>query len=185
MCVEKTPWEQVTDFHGHSCPGVALGFRVAQIASRELGLRPSPEAQVLVKAETASCALDAFQILNHATMGKRTLKLQEHGKHVYHFQYSGTEEIIRIAIRSSVIQKMTESQENLSPRQKQNKSLELLQLILSMSEEDFCTIKRLPGSLSETTASSAWTVCSRCQEPVKSEFTREEGSEILCLDCQS
>ncbi len=183
MCVEKTPWEQVADFHGHTCPGIALGFRVAQIASRDLGIRPAPESQVLVKAETASCALDAFQVLNHATTGKRTLLVDERGKHVYHFQYSGTEEILRIAVHAEVIGKMSELREYSNPRQKQNKSLEVIQYILSCSEEDFCTVQRFPGSLKQTAVETQWAVCVRCQEPVKAEFSLTKGEDILCLEC--
>ena len=31
-------WEECVDFHGHACPGLAMGFRASEIAAEELGI---------------------------------------------------------------------------------------------------------------------------------------------------
>lgn len=143
MCVEKTPWEQVIDFHGHTCPEISLGYRVAQIAMRELGIRPTPDSELSVIADTHSCALDAFQVLNHVTYGRGNLIVNEKKRHVYHFQYSGTSEGVQISIAAKILEHLAGNDEHLTRREKQNKTLEAIQLILGTEEKLFCTLLKV------------------------------------------
>ncbi|OLN29987.1 formylmethanofuran dehydrogenase subunit E family protein [Desulfosporosinus metallidurans] len=143
MCVEKTPWEQVIDFHGHTCPEISVGFRVAQIAMRELGIRPTPSSELTVTANTHSCALDAFQILNRATYGRGNLLVNETKEHVYHFQYTGTSEGILISIRPELLEHLAEAHIHTSAREKQNKYLEAIQFILGTEETQFCALQKV------------------------------------------
>jgi formylmethanofuran dehydrogenase subunit E len=151
MCVEKTPWELVIDFHGHTCPGIALGFRIAQLALREMGIRPTSGSECLVKAYTQSCALDAYQVLNRATIGRRALIIEEAQKHLYQFHFTGTEEILQFTISPEVLEYLAAFKaaysENLSPREMQNKRLEGVQYILGLEESVFCKMERIPGQL--------------------------------------
>jgi len=130
MCVEKTAWEEVIDFHGHTCPEISLGYRVAQIAIRELGIRPAPNSKLLVTADTHSCALDAFQVLNHVTYGRGNLIVNEKKSHVYHFQYSATSEELQISIATEILEHLSVADDHLTMREKQNKNLEAIQFIL-------------------------------------------------------
>lgn len=141
MCIEKTPWEQVIDFHGHTCPEISLGFRVAQIAMRELGIKPTPSANLIVTAQTHSCALDAFQVLNHATYGRGTLIVDEKKLHKYLFEYSGTPIHVEIDIQPEIIEHLA-IPEHLSNRELQNAILEAIQFILGTEENLFCTIRK-------------------------------------------
>lgn len=143
MCIEKTPWEQVIDFHGHTCPEIALGYRVAQIALRELGIRPTPESELSITADTHSCALDAFQILNHVTYGRGNLKVNGGHSHVYHFQYSGTAKELQISVQQEIIDHLPAVDDSLSAREKQNRNLEAIQYILSAEEAAFCSIQEV------------------------------------------
>lgn len=143
MCVEKTPWEQVIDFHGHTCPEIALGYRVAQIAIRELGIRPASNSELIVTAYTHSCAIDAFQVLNRATYGRGKLRVVEKEQHVYHFQYTGTSEGLQISIQSEILEHLVGIHDHSSTREKQNKYLEAIQFLLGRDEVDFCKIERI------------------------------------------
>ena len=143
MCVEKTPWEQVIDFHGHTCPEISLGYRVAQIAIRELGIRPAPNSELSVIANAHSCALDAFQVLNHVTYGRGQLIVNEKKSHVYHFQYSGTSEGLQISIAAEILEHLTGDDDHLTRREKQNNNLEAIQFILGIEETLFCSILKI------------------------------------------
>lgn len=143
MCVEKTAWEQVVDFHGHTCPEISLGYRVAQIAMRELGIRPAPSSELLITAYTHSCALDAFQVLNHVTYGRGNLIVKEEKSHVYHFQYSGTSEGLQISIATGILEHLAVAHDHLTTREKQNKNLEAIQFILGTKETLFCTSQKV------------------------------------------
>ncbi|AHF06756.1 formylmethanofuran dehydrogenase subunit E family protein [Desulfitobacterium metallireducens] len=150
MCVEKTPWEQVTDFHGHTCPGIAIGYRVAVLAQKEMGIRPTSDSELLIKAESRSCALDAFQIINKATIGRKALMIEDTHQPIYWFHFAGTQELLKISVNSALMKRLDSSHPGpLSPREKQNRNLEMIQLILTTDEEDFCSLERVPGVLTK------------------------------------
>ncbi|KLU67880.1 FmdE, molybdenum formylmethanofuran dehydrogenase operon [Desulfosporosinus acididurans] len=142
MCIEKTPWEQVIDFHGHTCPEIALGYRVAQIAMRELGIKPTPSTELVVTAQTHSCALDAFQILNHATFGRGALKVDENKQHKYLFEYSDTSVRVTITVLPKILEHLVIPENLATRREIQNATLEAIQFILSSEENMFCTIQK-------------------------------------------
>jgi len=49
-------------FHGHMCPGLAIGIRMAEIALREIGPHSTDE-EVVAIVETDMCGVDAIQYL--------------------------------------------------------------------------------------------------------------------------
>ena len=71
-------------FHGHSCPGLTMGIRVAEIVLRELGAHSTDEEVVCI-TETDHCGVDAIQYLVGCTFGKGNLIHQDHGKSVFTF----------------------------------------------------------------------------------------------------
>ncbi len=64
--------KKVIAFHGHICPGVAYGYRVAREAIKQLGRKAKDEELVAI-VENDSCAVDAIQVLTGCTFGKGNL----------------------------------------------------------------------------------------------------------------
>ena len=60
-------------FHGHWCPGLATGIRVAELALREIGR--AGDEDIVAVAESDTCAVDAIQVLTGCTVGKGNLVL--------------------------------------------------------------------------------------------------------------
>ena len=46
MCMTPSDWDQCVTFHGHECPGLAIGYRVAKAAQKRLGVNFSPDEEV-------------------------------------------------------------------------------------------------------------------------------------------
>ena len=90
-------YDDVVDFHGHSCPGLALGYRVSQRALTEFKNRAEDE-EIVAIVENNSCAVDAVQVMAGCTFGKGNLIFRDYGKQVYTFirRPSGTS--IRISV---------------------------------------------------------------------------------------
>ena len=85
------------EFHGHLCPGLALGYRVAKAALRELdACRPQDEELVAI-VENDSCAADAVQFITGCTFGKGNFLFRDYGKHVYTFFNRRTGKGVRIS----------------------------------------------------------------------------------------
>ncbi len=90
-------FDDVVDFHGHSCPGLALGYRVSQRALRELKKRAEDE-EIVAIVENNSCAVDAVQMMTGCTFGKGNLIFRDHGKQVYTFVRRPSGKSIRISV---------------------------------------------------------------------------------------
>lgn len=93
--------KEVVAFHGHICPGLALGWRVAKLALKEMGKRARDEELVAI-VENDSCAVDAIQVMTGCTFGKGNLIFNDYGKQVYTFikrrSTGSTADAIRIAV---------------------------------------------------------------------------------------
>ena len=85
-------------FHGHSCPGLAIGVRASEIALREIGPHAEDE-EVVAIVETDMCAVDAVQYLTGCTFGKGNLIHLDYGKTAFTFIRRSDGKAIRIVLR--------------------------------------------------------------------------------------
>ena len=76
-------FEAIVRFHGHVCPGVALGYRAAKIAAALLQADRSEDEELVAIVETDACGVDAFQVLLGCTLGKGNLLFRDYGKQVF------------------------------------------------------------------------------------------------------
>jgi len=90
--------EQVVRFHGHMCPGLAMGIRAAEVALDEIGAHAVDEDVVAV-VETDMCGVDAIQFLTGCTFGKGNLVHHDFGKNVYTFIRRSDGKAVRISTR--------------------------------------------------------------------------------------
>ncbi len=94
--IEPQTVQKVTDFHGHLCPGVAMGIRAAAVALDRVGAH-SQHQEVVAIAETDVCAVDAIQVMTGCTLGKGNLVHHDHGKDVYTFVRRSDGRAIRLS----------------------------------------------------------------------------------------
>ncbi len=78
-----TDLESCVQFHGHLCPGVVYGYRVAKEAIRRLEIDRSADEEVVAVCENDSCAVDGLQVLLGTSAGKGNLIVKDYGKNVY------------------------------------------------------------------------------------------------------
>src|SRR5512143_3805622 len=90
-------YKDAVDFHGHSCPGLALGYRVSVRALKEFKGRAADEEMVAI-VENSSCAVDAVQVMTGCTFGKGNLIFRDYGKQVYTFFTRPSGKGLRISI---------------------------------------------------------------------------------------
>lgn len=70
--------QRVIEFHGHQCPGLAIGVRASELCLRELG--HNNESPLVAICETDMCGVDAIQFLTGCSIGKGNLILKDYGK---------------------------------------------------------------------------------------------------------
>jgi len=93
--------EQTIKFHGHSCPGLALGIRASEWALAEFGR--AVDEDIVAVVETDMCAVDAVQFLTGCTFGKGNLIYMDYGKNAFTFYRRSDGKAIRIVGKSKVL----------------------------------------------------------------------------------
>jgi len=81
--ISKELIEKTIAFHGHSCPGLAIGIRAAELALKEIG--KAPDEEIVAVVETDMCGVDAIQFLTGCTFGKGNLIHKDFGKNAFSF----------------------------------------------------------------------------------------------------
>src|SRR5512137_835119 len=91
-------------FHGHICPGLAMGYRVAKYAKEHYAR--SQDEELVCIAENKSCSVDAVQSLLGCTAGKGNLIFVDNGKQVFSFYSRNQDRAMRIYFKGDVFQGM-------------------------------------------------------------------------------
>ena len=140
---------EAIQFHGHLCPGLALGYRVAKAALRELNADRPQDEELVAVVENDSCAADAIQYVTGATFGKGNLIFRDYGKHVYTFYNRRTGKGVRIAedfrgfendARYGELSKRQRAGEDVS-REMEEFKMEKIAAILRADDKDFLKIE--------------------------------------------
>ena len=96
--------EKTIAFHGHWCPGLAIGIRAAELALRKLG-RPEA-AELAAVVETDMCGVDAVQVLTGCTFGKGNLVHRDYGKMAFSFFDRKTGKGFRAVLKPEIQEEM-------------------------------------------------------------------------------
>jgi formylmethanofuran dehydrogenase subunit E len=180
-------------FHGHWCPGLATGIRIAELALREVG--SSADEEIVAVAECDNCSIDAVQFLTGCTVGKGNLRIENVGKTAFRFYRRSDAKAVRI-VRKRRHQKQEDPHETdlrdryasgtLTPdeqqeygqmRERQCESIMTADLG-DLLECKSCDVPAPPRALMTDSL-----VCDRCGEEVMETKTRNFRGRVLCLPC--
>jgi formylmethanofuran dehydrogenase subunit E len=90
---------QCVRFHGHLCPGLAIGYAAAKEGARRLRAKASEDEEIVAIVENDSCAVDAVQVILGCTFGKGNLIFRDWGKQVFTFIDREKKAAVRVAWR--------------------------------------------------------------------------------------
>ena len=186
-------FEDVVDFHGHVCPGLALGYRVSIFALKELGERADDEELVAI-VENNSCAVDAVQVITGCTFGKGNLIFKDYGKQVYTFIKRPSDNGLRISVEWKSTGDTEEEKHMWDRYMKGDRSDEMLkiihnrrsrkiEMILSLEDKELLKVKKGKMDLPEEAKIYPSLRCSSCAEKVMEPGARIKDGKIVCIPC--
>ncbi len=184
--------KKTVEFHGHICPGLAYGYRVAKAALKELGSKARDEELVAI-VENDSCSVDAIQVMTGCTFGKGNLIFRDLGKSVYTFLSRSTGKGVRI----SVDFKYDETPEETAVRKKYlsgDRSDDVMESVSKSKAKKVRSILAAPEDelMKKTAASEALpdkarlypsVHCSSCGEKTMEPRIRLKGGKLVCISC--
>jgi formylmethanofuran dehydrogenase subunit E len=178
-------------FHGHLCPGLALGYRVAKAALRELRAERPQDEELVAIVENDSCAADAVQFITGCTFGKGNLLFRDYGKHVYTFFNRATGKGVRISEdyrgfendpRFYELKSRQEAGENVSVERKAY-LLEKAAAILRADEAEILAMTSLVTIPPEEAKIRGSVRCALCGEKFMESRGRVKQGKIVCIPC--
>jgi len=183
-------FDDAVGFHGHACPGLALGYRVAVAAMRRLDASRAEDEDLVAVVENDACSVDAVQFVCGCTFGKGNLVFRDHGKHVYTFFNRATGKGLRIyaeppemaesetAVLARTLNRTVDEDASLDAGRKRR-----IEWLLSLPEDDLLQItepREPPPSKARIHASSR---CALCGERMMETRARNGAGEPLCIPC--
>lgn len=185
--------DDVVEFHGHICPGLALGYRVALFALNQLGEGAKDEELVAI-VENNSCAVDAVQVVTGCTFGKGNLIFRDYGKQVYTFIKRPSGDGIRISVEWKSPEDTGEEKRMWDRYMKGDRSDEVLKIvhdrkskkidmILNASDEELLKVTKEKMDLPEEAKIYPSLRCAICGEKVMEPRVRLKSGKIVCIPC--
>lgn len=186
--------QDVIRFHGHMCPGLAIGYRAAKAAQARLDVfRPEDEELVAI-VESDGCGVDAIQALLGCTLGKGNLIYRDHGKQVYTLISRERGRAVRVAAKpglfnrtpdqETVVQKFLSGEASNEEREtfwafQKERVKELLKADL----DDLFTITDPSPEVPEKARIFKSVICEYCGEPVMEPRARVRDGKYACISC--
>jgi len=181
--------KQAVEFHGHLCPGLAIGYRVAKYI-REHYPRSEDEELVCI-AENRSCSVDAVQEILGCTAGKGNLIFKDHGKQVFTFFSRDDGRAMRIYFRGDLSDGMDGIRERyfkgeLSPEEKrefESMRAQEIERIIKSPDEELLTVSTVQIPPPRKAQIHPSLQCQICYEGFMEVCGRTVNGKVVCLDC--
>lgn len=185
--------ERAVDFHGHMCPGLAIGIQAARIGLSVCG--HDRDEDVVAVVETDMCAVDAVQALTGCTFGKGNLVHRDYGKAAFTFYRRRDGAAVRLLARpdlhrvvdpefAAVRETLNTNPDDVAAqkalpelaRRCARKMLEYDPSELFRRGEPAVPAPRRAAILSSLT-------CERCGETMMESRSRRFAGQTLCIPC--
>lgn len=190
----KTDWERCAEFHGHVCPGLAVGYRAAKVGLQELAANRDVDEELVAIVENDACGVDAAMLLTGCTLGKGNLIFRNYGKHAFTFMNRASGKGVRVSVNPASWQR-DEQQQALRAkvfsgaageeerRQFARNQQQAMQQILDMPQEEFCKVQQVEETLPTKARIFNSFTCAYCGESVSESRARMRDGKPACIPC--
>jgi len=178
----QTLLEQSSSRHDHLCPRQVLGVRIALAGVAALGMdAPRTDKRLLVIVESDGCFSDGIEVTTGATMGHRTLRLEDYGKMAATFIDVKTGRAVRVAPAPGV----RERAYIYAPGEHRHYFAQLKSYQV-MPDDELLTVEEVRLNTPVEVIVSQPVVrtnCDRCGEEIVNEREVLVNGETLCRSC--
>ena len=187
-------FKRCADFHGHICPGLAIGYRAAKTGLERLAESRAEDEEIVAIVENNACGVDAVQVLTGCTFGKGNFIFKDHGKQVFTFLGRKSGKGVRVAKRPDVSQRSEKRDELFKKIREETASEEerkrfwemhhqRAREILDKPTEELFSIRSVDIALPPKAMIEASIVCEECGEPAMASKLMERNGRKVCGDC--
>ncbi len=165
-------YKEIVRFHGHECPGLAIGYRMADAAMDMLRSMRAEDEELVAIVENDACGVDALQCITGCTFGKGNLLFRDYGKQVYTIYSRTTRSGVRVIFHGKGI-----------PENMRRDREALADWILAAPAHDILSVTQVAVPEPEPARIRKSIPCARCGEAVMESRLRKVKDEQLCIPC--
>lgn len=187
--------KQCVTFHGHLCPGLALGYMAAMEGMKQLGVKRAFDEEIVSIVETDACCADAVQVLTGCTLGKGNYFFKDYGKTAMTFFSRDSGKGVRIALKPGALDLSKRHRElfnsNMSNEITEEERAEFWGMhhqvsydILEKNFNDVFTLKTIERAIPGKAVIEPSLICDQCGEPVMGTKLKSINGQKICGGCQ-
>lgn len=187
-------FETCVSFHGHICPGLAIGFQAARALMERLGVERAGDEELLAIVETDACGADAIQVMTGCTFGKGNFFFRDYGKHAFTLASRKRGKAVRVCLRPDAVEADPEHLSLFERVQTDEASPEEVarfrelhgkraQKVLEAAPETLFKTEEIPTDIPPKARISKSGTCDLCGEPTQIDLLREIDGKEVCIPC--
>jgi formylmethanofuran dehydrogenase subunit E len=165
-------FEDIVRFHGHSCPGLAMGYRMAAAGLEALNEIRAEDEEIVAITENDACGVDALQCLSGCTFGKGNLIFHDYGKQVYTLYSRNSRKGIRVIYHGEGV-----------PEDVRNDREAYTHWILTAPKERMLSVIPTVVQEPEPARIRQSVVCTLCGEAVMETRIKTLDGKAVCIPC--
>ena len=165
-------YEEIIQFHGHECPGLAIGYKMATAAMETLESLRAEDEDLVAIVENDACGVDALQCVTGCTFGKGNLLFRDYGKQVYTIYCRSTRSGVRVHFHGNEI-----------PEGLQEDRGALTKWILSASNDGILSVTQTSIPEPEPAKIRESIPCAFCGESAMESRLQQLHEKPACIPC--
>lgn len=165
-------YEEIVQFHGHECPGLALGYKMATAAMGKLAALRCQDEELVAIVENDACGVDALQCVTGCTLGKGNLFFRDYGKQVYTVCSRATGKGVRVHFHGRGI-----------PEHLRENRDQVAKWILSAENDSILSAASVSIPVPERARIMDSLPCGICGEGVMESRIRRLADKTVCIPC--
>lgn len=166
--MDKKLWEKCVEFHGHECPGLAIGYKASEAAKEKMGLSFSKDEEIVCVTENDACGVDAVQVITGCSIGKGNLIYKDSGKMAFSFFNRKSGEALRVILK---------------PRTKSGDRQAYMEYMLNAPCDELFDFKKPNYEVPEKARLFSSIICENCGESTAEHKIRIMDGKKVCIDC--
>jgi formylmethanofuran dehydrogenase subunit E len=188
-------FQHCIQFHGHVCPGLAIGYAAARAGLAALKSERSQDEELVAIVENDSCAVDAIQALLGCTFGKGNLIFRDWGKQVFTFIDRKTGRAVRVSFTGRIPER--EERQALRLKKEAGTATDqdkdrLEQLgrqavwsLISSDPTEFFAVREIDAEMPPFARIVTTRPCDSCGELTMTSKLRDRDGKTICAACGS
>lgn len=167
--MSKQLWDKAVTFHGHECPGLAIGVKACEAAMKKMQIGFSSDEEIVCVTENDACGVDAIQAIFSCTLGKGNLLYRGTGKQAFSFFNRKTGEKLRVYLKQQKNPDMERA--------------EWQEYLLNAPVDEIFSFSEPKFDLPEKAKIFQTIICEICGEGAPEHKMRLQDGKTVCADC--